>query len=412
MKSRTVIILWAVAIALGISIALVKRSQNNGDAKATNRTAGMKLLEKFPADQISTMDISGSNQSVSLTEKDGKWTVAERDGYPANTRNINDLLRTLSDLKVTQGIEAGPSFAPRFGMDENSSDPAERGLTAVFKDPSGKELAKLSFGKNLDSAASSSPYGGGSTGRFVRNHADESGFYAVSEVFGTLSPDPKSWLNDEFFKIEKIESLSVSKPGSDENEWSLVRENEEAEFKFTDAFPGVKIDPTATAPLKSLFSYARFDDVVPAADVEKRSTPEQLRKVVIKTFEGFEYNITIQPAKTVSEEGDATQPPADNFLMTVSVSAELPKERKKPEGEKEEDAKIADEAFTERHKTLTESLEKSKALAERTFEVSKFTVDALLKTRTDLMLKTPAPDATPPPAPGAFQIPGLPTPAE
>ena len=415
MKSRTVIILWTVAIALGITVFLVKRSQGTGQEKATARAPGQTLLENFPADAVASIEISATDSTATLNEKDGKWTVAQRDGYPANTRNINDLLRTLSDLKVTQGIEAGPSFAPRFGMDENSSDPEEHGITAVFKDDSGKEIATLSFGKNLDAAASQSPFGGGATGRFVRNHADESGFYAVSEVFGTLSADPKSWLSDEFLKVEKPKTISLTKPGSDENEWTLTRGEEDGDFAFTDAFPGVKTDPAVTGQLKSIFSFARFDDVVPASEVEKRATPDRLQKAVITTFEGIEYTVGIQPTKP--EEG-AEESATKTYLMTVAISGDLPKERKKPEGEKEEDAKKADEAFTERLAALKETLEKTKALEGRTFEVSNFAVDALLKSRTDLMLKTPAPEATPPPSPSGgsaftppIEIPAQPAPA-
>jgi len=402
MKPRTVTVLWIVAIALGAAVFFLKKTEGGANQNKTNRTAGEKLIAAFPASETASIAISGADQSVTLAQKDGKWTVTERDGFPANTRNINEFIRTLAEIKVTQGIEAGPSFAPRFGMDEKSSDPAEHGITATFTDKSGKELATISFGKNLDAAASSSPFGGGgATGRYVRNHADESGFYAVSEVFGTLSTDPKSWLADDFIKVERIKSISLSKPGSDQNEYALVRDDENAEFNFTDAYPGVKIDPAATSPLKSLFSYARFDDVVPAAKVAERASPEKLQKASITTFEGFTYDIALQPAKatTPAQEGEGAQPAAEEYLMEIKVSAELPKERKKPEEEKPEDAVTADKAFAERVITLTESLETSKSLEGVTFVVSKFTVDALLKGRAELMSKGPGPGAEAPPLP-------------
>jgi hypothetical protein len=400
MKSRTVIILWIIAIILGVSVYFVKKSASGVDKNATNRTPGQTLLADFPADKAANIEISGATQSVSLVKKDGKWTVAQRDGFPANSRNINELLRTLAELKVAQGVEAGPSFAPRFGMDESSTIAETRGITAVFKDADGKELAKVSFGKNLDAAASNSPFGGGATGRFVRNHADESGFYAVSELFGTLSDDAKSWLSDEFIKIEKIKGISLTKPGSDENEWEFTRPDENADFAFTEAYPGVKTDATATSPLKSLFSFSRFEDVVPAAEVEKKATPEKIQKAVITTFEGFTYTITLQPAKpAAAKEGEEAPPAADNYLMTVVVQADLAKERKKPESEKPEDAEAAQKIFDDRLKALTENLEKTKALEGRTFEISKFTVDALLKNRTDFMDKGPGPGTAAPPIP-------------
>ncbi len=420
MKPRTVTILWIVALVLGLSVFLVKKSSSGQDKNATNRTPGQTLLADFPADKVASIEIAGAEQFVTLALKDGKWTVSQRDAFPANSRNINDLLRTLAEQKVAQCIEAGPSFAPRFGMDEKSSTAETRGITAAFKDASGKELAKVSFGKNLDAASSSSPMGGGATGRYVRNHADESGIYAVSEVFGTLSEDPKSWLSDEFIKVEKIKGISLTKTASDENEWEFNRADENAEFAFTEAYPGVKTDPAATSPLKSLFSFSRFDDVVPAAEVEKKATPEKLQKAVITTFEGFTYKITLQPAKPAAAKEGAEAPPAsDNYLMTVAVEAVLPKERKKAEAEKPEEAEAAQKAFDERLKELTESLEKSKALEGRTFEVSKFTVDALLKNRVEFIDKGPGPGATAPPVPegiSAFtppvEIPAQPAPVE
>ena len=158
------------------------------------------------------------------------------------------------------------------------------------------------------------------------------------------------------------------------------------------------LDTTAATPLKSLFSYARFEDVVAADKLADRADAAAKRTAVIETFEGFTYNLTITPAKAAAtpppaKPGDAPPPAADNSFLTVTVTAELPKERKKDEGEKPEDAKTKDTAFTDRLKTLTEKLAKEKALAGRTFEVSKSTVEPLLKERAQLIAK-----ATPPPA--------------
>lgn len=383
MKPRTLIILWIVTLLLGITVFVIKKSEGNDSKNTTDRVTGETLIPDFPAKDVASVKITDAENSVTLQFKDGKWFVAERDGFQANGTEISNLLRTLIDLKVTQGIEAGPSFAPRFGMDESSSDPAKRGITATFSDASGKALATISFGKNLDSSASASPFGGGSIGRFVRNHADQSGFYAVSELFPTLSADPKDWLADEFFKVEKIQSISLTQPGSEQNEWELERADENSDFIFTSAFPGVKIDPSAVAPLKSLFSYTRFEDVVPTAEIEKLATPEKVQLATIKTFEGLTYDLTLQPSK--SEGGK-------NYLLSFKVSGEVPEKRKPAEGEKPEDAQAADAAFEQRRKALLDSIAQTKKLEGRTFEVSKFTINALLKSRTDLMDKGPGPE--------------------
>ncbi|NJM38553.1 MAG: DUF4340 domain-containing protein [Akkermansiaceae bacterium] len=206
MNKRQVIILWVIAIALGAAVAVVKLGQSQSTRSSTKRAQGQTLFESFPAKDVNTIEIKGAGNEVTLNKKDGKWIVTDRDGYPANSTYANDFIRTLSELKVTLPIEAGPSFAPRFGMDESATKSEERGLTATFKDSSGKEISKISLGKNISNSDNdeSSPMGGGSVGRYIRNHADDSGFYAVSEMFPSINAEPKRWLDPGFINPEKL----------------------------------------------------------------------------------------------------------------------------------------------------------------------------------------------------------------
>ena len=412
MNKRQVIILWVIAIALGAAVAAVKLSQNQTTRSATKRSHGQTLFESFPATDAATIEIQGAAGIVSLAKKDAKWTVVQRDGYPANGTFVNDFIRTLGELKVTLGMEAGPSFAPRFGMDEAAAKPADRGLTATFKDAGGKEIAKVSLGKSIESGSAPSPMGGGNAvGRYIRNHADDSGFYAVSEMFPSVSDEAKRWLDDGFISPEKIKSITVSQPGKSDAAWKLTREGEEAEFKLDGAAATEVLDTTVTAPLKSLFSYARFEDVVPADQVAARAATDGKRGVTLETFEGFTYSVTISPAKPGTAAPAPTAPGAepaatDNFLLTVVVAAEIPKERKKDAAEKPEDAKSKDSAFAGRVKTLAEKLAKEKAFAGITFEVAKTLVEPLLKDRAALSTKATPPPAAGAPAGGIQKLPG------
>lgn len=403
MNKRQVIILWIIAIVLGAAVTAVKLTQKDTRRSATHRAPGELLFESFPGADVANVEIQGVSDTVTLAKKDGKWTVSQRDAYPANVSYVNDFLRALGELKVTRGMEAGPSFAPRFGMDETATKAEDRGLTATFKDAGGKEIAKVSLGKNIESGADESPMGGSmAVGRYIRNHADESGFYASKEMFTSVSSEPARWLADGFISPEKIKTITLSQIGKNDPAWKLSRDSEEAEFKLENAAATEVLDATAAAPLKSLFSYARFDDVVPADKIAERSDPAGKRTAVIETFEGFVYTITLTPAKAGStpppapDPANPAPPATDKMLLTVTVSAELPKERKKEKDEKPEDAKTKDAAFTERLKTLTEKLNTEKALAGRTFEIGKSSVEALLKERDQLITK-----ATPPPPGGA-----------
>ncbi|MEY3897235.1 MAG: hypothetical protein RLZZ214_2756 [Verrucomicrobiota bacterium] len=411
MNKRQVTILWVIAIALGAAVTAVKLSQNKSTTSATQRAAGQTLFESFPANEAATVEIQGATGNVTLAKKDTKWVVVQRDNYPANISFVNDLIRSLSDLKITLGMEAGPSFAPRFGMDETASKPVDRGLTAIFKDAAGKEIAKVSLGKNIESGAAPSPMGGSnSVGRYVRNHADESGFYAVSEMFTSVSDEAPRWLDSGFISPEKIKSITLSQVGKTDPAWKLTRDGEEAEFKLDGATATEVLDTAATGPLKSLFSYARFEDVVPAAKVAERAADGK-RTATIETFEGFIYSVTITPTKPgnppTATGPDAAPPATDNYLVTVDVTATLPKERKKEDAEKPEDAKTKDTAFADRLKSLTEKLAKEKAFAGITFEVAKSGVDPLLKERDALITKAKPPTAdAPAPEAGVQSHPG------
>jgi hypothetical protein len=386
MNKRQVILLWIIALVLAVAVFAVKISQNQTANSSIKRSPGQTLFEGFPAAQAASVAIQGASGTVTLTRKDSNWSIVERDAYPAKNSFVNDFLRTLSEVEVTQGMEAGPSFAPRFGMDESATAGADRGLTATIKDAEGKEIAKVSLGKTIESSNSSpNPMGGGSAvGRYIRNHADASAFYAVSELFPSITDDAKAWLNDGFISPEKIKTITVSQAGKAEPDWKVTRDGEEAEFKLDGASAAEVLDSTASTNLKSLLSFARFEDVVPKAKVAERATPESARNVVLETFDGFTYKLVLTQAKPAASEA---------VLLTVDVTAELAKERQKAPDEKPEDAKSKDSAFTERLKSLNEKLTREKALAGITFEISKSTVESLLKPRADLIAK-PATDAT------------------
>jgi hypothetical protein len=399
MNKRQVVVLWIIAILLVAAAFLARSSHSKGFESKTSRTRGQTVISDLPAPEVAKVQIKSGDKVTTLVRKDGKWTVAEREDYPANVANLNELLRTLSEVKVTQGIESEPSFAPRFGMDPGAKDEKDRGTEVTLTNDAGSELAHVTLGKNLEAGGDPmSMLGGGSSGRFIRNHADQSGVYVVSELFSTLTPEPQRWLEDDFLKIEKIKSVSVTLPGKpNEIAWKLSRAEEDGEFTLEGAKEGESLDPNAATPVKTLFSYVRFEDVVTKDKAELvQPIAEQIAK--IETFEGFTYTFKINPApaeekKEINEE----EPPAEpSYLMTVDVEATLPAERKKEDKESEEDAKTKDKAFTDRKADLEKRLAADKALAGRTFKVSKYTVDALLKDRAALL-----PSATPPAGAGA-----------
>ncbi|MFT3991599.1 MAG: DUF4340 domain-containing protein [Luteolibacter sp.] len=384
MKSRHLILLWSLALVLALAVFLVKRSQQKTSGSATQRAAGQTLFEEFPGDPISTIEIKGVNRTTTLVKSPDGWTVAERDGYPAKSAVANQFLRTLADLKITRALEAAPSLAPRFGMDENAPKIAEHGITATFKDSSGKQLAEITLGKNVDNGSKADPLtgNGGISGRFIRNSADSSGFYAVSELFSEISDLPTEWLAPGFFSLQKIKTIRVSQPGKTDPDWSVSRDDEDKPLALDSPAPGEAISPEKAKALASLFAYPSFEDVVPASVTAARGQPETTRRVTIETIEGFTYQITLTLAKPLpAAEGKL---PKLSVFLTVDVSATLPKERKKQPNESAEEAKAKDHAFASRLAVLTAKLTGEQKLHGHTYEIDSAAVENLLISRSEL----------------------------
>jgi hypothetical protein len=183
MNRRQVVILWILAILLAAAAFAVRSGKSSGFESKTQRTRGQTLLADLPAKEVAKIQITSAKEAATIVRKDGKWSVSERDNYPVNATAVNDFLRTLAEVEVTQGIEAGPTLAPRFGTDATSNDAKNRGIEVTLSNDAGTELARVTLGKNLESnSGQMSMMGGGSTGRYIRNHADNSGVYVVSEL--------------------------------------------------------------------------------------------------------------------------------------------------------------------------------------------------------------------------------------
>ena len=406
MNKRQVVVLWIIAIVLSVAAFLARSSNSEGFESETERARGQTLIADFPAAQVAKIQLTSGEDATTIVRKDGNWSVENRDGYPANIRVVNEFLRTLAEVEVTQGIESKPTFAPRFGMDPDAKEDSDRGIEIVLSDDAGSELGHITLGRILEAGGDPmAMMGGGASGRFIRNHDDESGFYVVSEIFPSVSPEPRIWLKDDFVKIEKIKSIAVSpKAKLKEIDWKVSRADESADFTLEGAKEGESLETAQNTSLKSLLSYSRFADVVPDDKIDDLANPVEKRNIKIETLEGFTYDIGLTAVHADQEEASAAGngTPERTFLMTIDTTAEIPAERKKDEKETEEDAKTKDEAFAKRKDELEQRLAADKKLAGITYRVDLGTVEPLTKDRAQIIAApAAAPAASTLPAPGA-----------
>jgi hypothetical protein len=253
--------------------------------------------------------------------------------------------------------------------------------------------------------------GGWPDGRFVMvaDAGTAQNVWVIADPLANVEAKPEQWLQKDFVKVEKLQSVNVEFPVATNN-WKLTRETEGGELKLADKKAGEELDASKAAGAGNALGFANFTDVVlPDAKPESLGLDKPIT-ATLTTFDHFTYVVHI--GKGTNDE---------SFPIHVSVSADLPKDRVAGKDEKKEDKEKLDKAFKDSQEKLQEKLKQEKALEKWTFVVSKWTVDPLLKTRAELMaapkkadaaanevkVTTPAPAGTDPDVlPDALNVPG------
>ncbi|MBP8258687.1 MAG: DUF4340 domain-containing protein [Verrucomicrobia bacterium] len=417
MNRKQLTLLAALVVIIG-GLGWLLHHRRSASWKESGPEAGAKLLPAFPLNDVAQIVVRQTNTALHLVKQDDRWRVQERYNYPANFGEISEFLRKMWEIKGLQQIKVGPSQLGRLELlpppsDTNATAGTNTGTLVEFRDKDGKTIQSLLLGKkHMRKSADPGPMGddsGWPDGRYVLVGADATPVvWVINDPLASIEPKPESWLNKDFLKIEKLRSVSLSHTNAT-NSWKVARESESAEWKLDNAAASEQIDPSKTSSFNWLLSSASYNDVLPPD-----ASPEGLglaHPIVarLETFDNFSYELQI---------GAPTN--NDNYPVRVKASATIPSERTPGKDEKAEDKERLDKEFKEKNDKLKEKLKQEKDLEPWTFLVSKWSFDALLKNRADL-LKTPDTNAAasasepeesgPPPVvpglPGAPAAPGV-----
>jgi hypothetical protein len=371
MNRKQLLIILVIGAVLG-GIGLYLTRQKSASFERTAKIASDKLLGDFPVNDVAHITIRQHTNEVNLGKAE-VWSVKERANYPASSGDIIELARKLWDLRSAQSQKLGESQLGRMELlppDKGGTNSATR---VELKGKDGKTIRTVLLGKkSMRGGGGADPYGGGGwpNGRWVYLPDKPGTAYLVSEAFSEIEPKPDRWLSKDFFKVEKIKAVAVTFPAAT-NSWKLSRETESGEWKLADAKPEEKLDASKTSSFSSALSSPGFVDVLVGA-VPEQICLDKPTTVVLETFDNFSYTVKV---------GSKTN---DNYAMTVGVSATLPKERTPGKDEKPEDKVKLDKEFKDKQTKLEEKLTQEKATGKWTYLVSSWTVDSLLKKRSEL----------------------------
>ena len=364
-------ILIALVIVIGGAGLMVHQRQKTSWTGG-GAGVGKKLMgDNFPVNDVAHISVQHGTNTLNLVKKDDFWRVRERGDYPANFSQIGDTLKKLRDLKVVQLEDIGPSQLERMelarGQGSNSA------VVVQFNDQAEKSISTLLLGKKhmKKSAPPAQPEGGEGfpDGRYVEVGTNSQQVALVSDSLEILDANPDSWLNKDFFHVEKPKSIEVDFPVAT-NSWKLTRETEAGEWKLANTNAGEELDSAKLSGVTSPFASPTFNGVLPGAKLAGTNQPTVVK---IETFDGFSYTINV---------GEKTN---DDYFMTLSVAAKPAAERVPGKDEKPEDKARLDKEFKDAQQKTADKLKQEQTYQQWTYLVPGWTLDAVLKNRSELL---------------------------
>lgn len=372
-RKQFTLLLALVIVVGGLGLLTNARKHDSWQHGATGARA--KLLDKFDYNAVAALTIKNTSAELNLVKSPDGWRVKERADYPANFNTIADFLRKVADLKVVQSESIGASQFERMEVNQPGKG-AGAGTLVEFKDKDGKPLRSLVLGKKqMKKAEASSPFGGGDwpVGRWVMDLKDTANVSLVSDALNDIEPKTEQWLDKEFFKVERLRSVAVTHAAAT-NSWKLTRDADAGDWKLAAAKKDEQLDPNKANSIGNPFGAPSFNDVVAPGAQPADTGMDKPTLITLETADKFTY--TIKVGKKSGEE---------NYHLALAVKADLPAKREAGKDEKPEDKEKLDKAFAEANKRLQDKLAAEKKFEKYTYLVSKWTVDAVLKNRSELL---------------------------
>lgn len=105
-KQRTLLVLTALILLTGAVLFLLTEQQKKTEQAASEAEKGSIQLASVSADNLSRIQITFHEETLTLEYSDGSWTLAEDPAYHLDSTACNTMLTALSDLRAKRQLTA------------------------------------------------------------------------------------------------------------------------------------------------------------------------------------------------------------------------------------------------------------------------------------------------------------------
>ena len=336
MNQKTLIGL-AVAALFAIVIAIVVNHANRPQSEAggEKETAYLVPALKDHVNDVDKVVITGAESKpvATLTRGANGWSIAEKNGFAADTGKLREFLLKLADAKLVEQKTSSKEKYAALGVED-----------VADKDAKSVEIELGGLQKPVKVIIGNANQHGGT---FVRRAGEAESWLAS----GSFSVDKKtdSWLRKDLTDIAatRIVSIDITRPDGKTVRLAKAAEGD-ANFKLADVPKGREAgsDYAINGPASTLGGL-KFDDALPAKDAPPAEKPLKAR---FATFDGLIVDVTAwdkdgkdyaqfsasEDEKTASAHVDATLAKAKSDEATKPADAKA-----ETSAAKERDAKLA-----------------------------------------------------------------------
>ena len=283
MNARVVAILVVLLVVLG-GAALLAQREDSARRPQSAAELGQPLLKDLKAADIARIRIVEPKATLTLERKETGWTIAEREGFPADLAKVRDFVVKAISLKVGQTEPVSEKDRARLSLDAAATQ-------VEFAGADGKPLARLVVGKKLFRTEPENPEKAIGDGRFVLLPGDDKQAAMVSDPLVQATARTSEWIDRTAFKIEKVKMLEVRTPEGES--WRLEKAGENAEWKLRPIKPGEKVDSSRANAATYSLGLLDLADVAPKDATPEATGLDKPTRLNVATFGGLAYALRV-----------------------------------------------------------------------------------------------------------------------
>jgi len=275
-------LLLVTLLAIVAAAVVLATGRDGGHAGAGGEPAFPRL--QAAAAEAAEIAIAGVAGAVQLRRgADGTWTLPGKGGYPADPRQVRQLLLDAGKLRLAELKTDNPARLHRLWLDDPDK-PGALSLRLTIAAADGSLLADAVVGRTTNDLVAQQE-----GGTYLRYPEEARAWLAAGRL--SLSPDPLDYLDRGLVDLPADTIRRVVVTRADGGVILAERARGEPALAVKTGLPeGQAADPKALANLANLLDGLVFADVAPAEAV---AFPAEAINVTVTSFDGIELRLEL-----------------------------------------------------------------------------------------------------------------------